>query len=98
ERREQSRLVARRKDDCLYERDESGGSGQAGKEKEEGRGTEESGGRDITERFARSVKAFNGEKCYGQERFRRSYVKSGSRISTRERRARNYARSLPRRQ
>src|SRR5205814_474834 len=33
-RREQSGLVARRKDDCLHERDESGGSGQAGKEKE----------------------------------------------------------------
>src|SRR5260370_26349041 len=55
-RREQPGMVAGRKDNCVYERDESGGSGKAGKEKEEGRRIKESDRRDLSNRFAGGVK------------------------------------------
>src|SRR5207244_11129008 len=61
-RREQPGLVAGRKDNCGYERDKSGRSGQAGQEKEKGRRMKESRRRGLSHRFRRALKTAGSER------------------------------------
>src|SRR5439155_21650946 len=75
-RREQPGLVAGGKDNCVYERDESGGSGKAGKEKEEGRRIKESGECNLPNRFAGGVKKSGNEISIEQERFQQDCEKN----------------------